>query len=162
MKSTTLLTTATITLLIFLSNVKGQLFQPQQGTLLLLHPPPQESGLSPELKPPKPDNHHKEQPEEEEEPSKKNKEEKSPSPSPPSDLSPLESYISTLLKPETLLPLVNELVFATLVGVHMPAIVPAILIPLSFFAVGALLIPIVRVNYFVNNYLNNDAPVPAI
>ncbi len=67
------------------------------------------------------------------------------------DLSPIEQAIQQLSSPEKLLPVINNLTFIALVLLHLPAIVPTILIPLAFFCVGSLLIPIVRVNYFITH-----------
>lgn len=70
---------------------------------------------------------------------------------PEENLSPIEQAIQQLSSPEKLLPVINNLTFIALVLLHLPAIVPTILIPLAFFCVGSLLIPIVRVNYFITH-----------
>jgi len=59
-------------------------------------------------------------------------------------------------KPEFYIPIFNDITFVLLILLFMPAIIPAIMIPLSFYAVGSLLIPIVRVNYYVNRYLDPE------
>lgn len=65
--------------------------------------------------------------------------------------SPFEEAIENLSTPDKLLPIINNLTLLALVILHLPAAVPTILIPLAFFCVGSLLIPIVRVNYFINH-----------
>ncbi|CAL8141217.1 unnamed protein product [Orchesella dallaii] len=67
------------------------------------------------------------------------------------DLSPFEQAFKNLTTPDQLVPIINDLTLITLIILHLPAIVPTILIPLAFFGVGALLIPFVRINYFINH-----------
>jgi hypothetical protein len=76
-------------------------------------------------------------------------------PTPEVKLSPFEEALKNLTRTEVIFPIANEIIFMSIVAAHLPAIVPAILIPLAFYAVGALLIPIVRINYFVNTHLGN-------
>lgn len=67
------------------------------------------------------------------------------------ELTPLEELFSNATQLENLIPVINDLTFITLVVLHLPVIIPTILIPLAFYVVGALMIPIVRVNYFINH-----------
>lgn len=65
--------------------------------------------------------------------------------------SDLDQTIKELTTPEQIIPIANDLLMMSLVILHLPVIIPTILIPLAFFAVGTFLIPIVRVNYFINH-----------
>lgn len=65
--------------------------------------------------------------------------------------SPLEEAFDEITQPGRLIPIINNLTFIALAMLHLPAAVPAVLVPLAFFCVGALLIPIVRVNYFLTH-----------
>ncbi len=109
-------------------------------------------GEKPEMEKPEKE---EEKPEKDQEMPEKEKEEEEKPEKP--KLSPFEEFREDIERPEFYLPIYNDLTFIGLVFLLMPAIIPTILIPLASYVAGSLLIPVVRLNYYVNHVLNPNA-----
>ena len=73
-------------------------------------------------------------------------------------MTPFEEVIKDISRPEFYIPIFNDLTVIALVILLMPLIILTILISVSSYIAGSLLIPVVRLKYYVNYVLNPHPP----